>query len=58
MARMEAPDRSSHYLDPKRRQGEALRVLQEMVADGVLDPEHFLGTINCDGITRRANSVG
>ena len=48
----------SHYLDPKRRQGEASRVLQEMVADGVLDPEHYLGTINCDGINAKGEICG
>jgi N4-(beta-N-acetylglucosaminyl)-L-asparaginase len=48
----------SHYLDPKRRQGEALRVLQEMVADGVLDPEHYLGTINCDGLNAKGQLCG
>ena len=48
----------SHYLDPKRRQGEALRVLHEMVADGLLDPEHYLGTINCDGINAKGEICG
>ncbi len=48
----------SHYLDPTKRQEAALRVLHEMVADGWLDPEHYLGTINCDGINAKGEICG
>lgn len=48
----------SHYLDPTKRQEAALRVLHEMVAEGLLDPEHYLGTINCDGINAKGEICG
>ena len=48
----------SHYLDPKRRQEAARHVLLDMVADGLLDPEHYLGTINCDGINAKGDICG
>src|SRR5688572_6728805 len=48
----------SHYLDPTKRQQASLRVLQDMVAEGLLDPEHYLGTINCDGINAKGEICG
>ena len=48
----------SHYLDPTRREEAALRALHEMVAEGLLDPEHYLGTINCDGINAKGEICG
>ena len=48
----------SHYLDPTKRQEAALRVLHEMVTEGLLDPEHYLGTINCDGINAKGEICG
>ena len=47
----------SHYLDRSGGRG-SIRVLQEMVADGVLDPEHYLETINCDGINAKGELCG
>ena len=44
----------SHYLDPKKRAEAGRRAAQEMLAEGLLRPESFYGTINCDGI----NSMG
>ncbi len=48
----------SHYLDPTKRQQASLRVIQEMVAEGLLDAEHYLGTINCDGINAKGEICG
>ena len=48
----------SHYLDPTKREEAALRALHEMVAEGLLDPEHYLGTINCDGINAKGEICG
>lgn len=56
-----------HYLDPKKRVGEARdRDLEErgwqaalsMVRDGLIDPEHFWGTINMDGVNARGEVCG
>ena len=48
----------SHWLDPARRGGESLRVGLEMVRDGLIDPEHFYGTINCDGVNANGDVCG
>ncbi len=47
-----------HYLDPKKREVAAERVRRELVAEGLLDPEHYLGTINCDGINAKGEICG
>jgi N4-(beta-N-acetylglucosaminyl)-L-asparaginase len=56
-----------HYLDPKKRTGEARdRDLEErgwqaalsMVRDGLIDPEHFWGTINMDGVNAKGEVCG
>src|SRR3982750_3916260 len=39
-----------HYLDPIKRQAALRRVELEMMDEGWVDPNHFYGTINCDGI--------
>lgn len=43
-----------HYLDPKKRDRAGLVAGLSMVEDGLIDPNHFWGTINCNGI----NAVG
>jgi len=43
-----------HYPDPQARAEAGERVGLEMVAEGKIDPEHYYGTINCDGV----NAVG
>src|SRR5262245_12332275 len=40
-----------HWLDPQKRSESADRAYRSMVADGLLDPQHVFGTINCDGIS-------
>jgi N4-(beta-N-acetylglucosaminyl)-L-asparaginase len=47
-----------HYLDPKKRADAALEAGLSMVRDGLIDPEHFYGTINCDGISPGGDICG
>lgn len=47
-----------HYLDPKKRMEVGFRVGQEMVREGLIDPEHFYGTINCNGINAKGEICG
>jgi N4-(beta-N-acetylglucosaminyl)-L-asparaginase len=39
-----------HYLDPAKRGAAAEEARRTMVADGLLDPHHRWGTINCDAV--------
>src|SRR5205085_7415676 len=39
-----------HYLDPKDRADAGLRAAMQMAREGLIDPEHLWGTINCDGV--------
>jgi N4-(beta-N-acetylglucosaminyl)-L-asparaginase len=48
----------SHWLDPNRRSEEGRRVGLEMVREGLIDPEHFWGTINCDGVSANGDVCG
>jgi N4-(beta-N-acetylglucosaminyl)-L-asparaginase len=47
-----------HYLDPKKRGDAALMAGLSMVRDGLIDPDHFWGTINCDGINSKGEVCG
>lgn len=47
-----------HYLTPKDRQVAFHRVAMDMIADGWIDPEHYYGTINCDGINAKGEICG
>jgi N4-(beta-N-acetylglucosaminyl)-L-asparaginase len=47
-----------HYLDPDKRAAAERRVIQDMIAEGLLDPEHIYGTINCDGINAKGEICG
>jgi N4-(beta-N-acetylglucosaminyl)-L-asparaginase len=47
-----------HYLDPARRGDAALVAGLSMVRDGLIDPNHFWGTINCNGINARGELSG
>jgi N4-(beta-N-acetylglucosaminyl)-L-asparaginase len=47
-----------HYLSPKERQIAYHRVAMEMIADGWVDPEHYYGTINCDGVSPKGEICG
>jgi N4-(beta-N-acetylglucosaminyl)-L-asparaginase len=48
----------SHYLDPKTRAEVWYREGLNMVAEGLIDPEHYYGTINCDGINAKGEICG
>lgn len=47
-----------HYLDPIKRQAAIRRVEQQMIAEGLINPNHFYGTINCDGVNARGDVCG
>ena len=47
-----------HYLDPKKRDRAGLMAGLSMVKDGLIDPNHFWGTINCDGINAKGDICG
>lgn len=47
-----------HYLDPKKRDRAGLMAGLSMVKDGLIDPNHFWGTINCDGINAKGEICG
>jgi len=47
-----------HYLDPIKRQEARRRIELQMIADGLIDRNHFYGTINCDGVNARGDVCG
>jgi N4-(beta-N-acetylglucosaminyl)-L-asparaginase len=47
-----------HYLDPKKRPEAGYQAGLEMVREGLIDEEHFWGTINCDGISPKGEICG
>lgn len=47
-----------HYLSPKERAELGYRVGLEMVAEGKIDPDHFWGTINCNGVNSKGEVCG
>jgi N4-(beta-N-acetylglucosaminyl)-L-asparaginase len=47
-----------HYLDPRKRGDAALMAGLDMVRDGLIDPNHFWGTINCDGVNAKGELCG
>ncbi|HET8648125.1 MAG TPA: N(4)-(beta-N-acetylglucosaminyl)-L-asparaginase, partial [Vicinamibacteria bacterium] len=47
-----------HWLDPQKRAEASKRVWREMLAEGLIDPDHAWGTINCDGITPKGELAG
>jgi N4-(beta-N-acetylglucosaminyl)-L-asparaginase len=47
-----------HYLNPKERGVAYHRVAMAMIADGWIDPDHYYGTINCDGINAKGEICG
>jgi len=47
-----------HYLNPKDRDEAYRRVAKEMIAEGLVDREHYYGTINCDGISPKGEICG
>jgi N4-(beta-N-acetylglucosaminyl)-L-asparaginase len=47
-----------HYLDPDKRESARRRVLQEMIAEGLINENHLYGTINCDGVSPKGEICG
>lgn len=47
-----------HYLNPKERSEAWHRAGQQMVAEGLIDPDHFYGTINCNGVNAKGEVCG
>jgi N4-(beta-N-acetylglucosaminyl)-L-asparaginase len=47
-----------HYLDPKKRAQAWYDAGIQMVREGLIDGEHFWGTINCDGINAKGEICG
>ncbi|HKV37802.1 MAG TPA: N(4)-(beta-N-acetylglucosaminyl)-L-asparaginase [Blastocatellia bacterium] len=47
-----------HYLDPKKREEVSHAVSLQMVKEGLIDPQHLYGTINCNGINLKGDICG
>src|SRR4029078_10309256 len=53
--RESAPLHSLHTIKPQ----EAMRRIGlQMIAEGIIDPNHFYGTINCDGVNAKGDVCG
>lgn len=48
----------AHYLDPESRARAAHQAGLAMVAEGLIDPEHYYGTINCNGVSPAGELAG
>ena len=47
-----------HYLDPDKRAAAGLAAGLQMVAEGLIDRDHFYGTINCNGLSPKGELAG
>ena len=47
-----------HYLDPAKRAVAGFEAGLQMVAEGLIDRDHFYGTINCNGISPSGELAG
>jgi len=47
-----------HYLDPAKREAALRAIDRQMMAEGLIDPNHFYGTINCNGLNARGEICG
>src|SRR3989441_2083103 len=47
-----------HYLDPKKRGQAWYEAGLQMVREGLIDPDHYWGTINCNGVNARGEVCG
>src|SRR5918993_1702911 len=48
----------SHYLDPEKRGAAGFEAGLQMVAEGLIDQDHFYGTINCNALSPRGELAG
>jgi N4-(beta-N-acetylglucosaminyl)-L-asparaginase len=49
---------SEHYLDPIKRSEAGFQAGLQMVRDGLIEADHYFGTINCDGINPKGDICG
>ena len=47
-----------HYPDPKKRIAAGYQAGLQMANEGLIDPEHYWGTINCDAINAKGEICG
>jgi N4-(beta-N-acetylglucosaminyl)-L-asparaginase len=47
-----------HYLDPIKRAAALRRIDLDMMAEGWVEPNHFYGTINCNGLNAKGEICG
>jgi len=47
-----------HYLDPKKRAQAWYDAGLQMVREGLIDPDHYFGTINCNGVNANGEVCG
>jgi N4-(beta-N-acetylglucosaminyl)-L-asparaginase len=47
-----------HYLDPKKRAEARYDAGLQMVREGLIDPDHYHGTINCNGVNANGDVCG
>jgi N4-(beta-N-acetylglucosaminyl)-L-asparaginase len=47
-----------HFLDPKKRGQAGFEAGMQMVRDGLIDRDHYYGTINCDGVNAKGEVCG
>jgi len=47
-----------HYPNPKERAWQGHRVAQEMIRENLIDPDHYYGTINCNGLNAKGELAG
>lgn len=47
-----------HFLDPEKRARVGFEAGVQMVREGLVDPEHYFGTINCNGVNRAGDVCG
>ena len=47
-----------HYLSPQDRQHAYRRIAIDMIAEGLIDRDHYYGTINCNGINAKGEICG
>jgi N4-(beta-N-acetylglucosaminyl)-L-asparaginase len=47
-----------YWLDPEKRGAAAMAAVREMAAEGLIDPSHVFGTINCNGVSPKGEICG
>jgi len=49
---------AAHWLDPKQRAAAGFAAGLQMVREGLIDPEHYYGTINCNAVNLKGEIAG